>query len=155
MIEAPCARPTSFPVADVPSGAGEVANAGGGPVPDPYLAACPSRGLLARIGEKWAALALVELDAGPRRFGELLRRLQGVSQKMLTQTLRHLERDGLITRTLVSDRPIQVSYALTDRGRSLAPILFALKEWARLHYLDVENARQASDAVAALVTAAR
>lgn len=112
------------------------------PAPDPYLAACPSRALLARLGEKWSALALVELEAGPRRFGELQRRLQGVSQKMLTQTLRHLERDGLLQRTLLSDRPIQVSYALTPLGQSLAPILRALKDWVRVHYLQVAALQQ-------------
>ena len=112
--------------------------------PDPYLAACPSRALLARLGEKWSALALVELEAGPRRFGELQRRLQGVSQKMLTQTLRHLERDGLLQRTLLSDRPIQVSYALTPLGHSLAPILRALKDWVRVHYLQVAALQQAA-----------
>jgi DNA-binding HxlR family transcriptional regulator len=114
--------------------------------PDPYLAACPSRALLARLGEKWSALALVELEAGPRRFGELQRRLQGVSQKMLTQTLRHLERDGLLQRTLLSDRPIQVSYALTPLGHSLAPILRALKDWVRVHYLQVAALQEASAA---------
>lgn len=146
MFDSQVAPPVVLAVEKVSLSTMESTALGGGPAPDPYLAACPSRGLLARIGEKWAALALVELDAGPRRFGELQRRLQGVSQKMLTQTLRHLERDGLITRTLLSDRPIQVSYALTDRGRSLAPILFALKEWARLHYHAVEAARQTHDA---------
>lgn len=150
--DAPLALSADADAAQTPADAPEPA--GDGPAPDPYLAACPSRALLARIGEKWAALALVELETGPRRFGELQRRLQGVSQKMLTQTLRHLERDGLISRTLLSDRPIQVSYALTERGRSLAPILFALKEWARLHYLAVQNAREAHDALHAGVTAA-
>jgi len=147
MTDMPLAPPTPPMDLDIAGVPADVPTAtGDGPAPDPYLAACPSRGLLARIGEKWAALALAELEAGPRRFGELQRRLQGVSQKMLTQTLRHLERDGLISRTLLSDRPIQVSYALTERGRSLAPILFALKEWARVHYLAVEDARQAHDA---------
>ncbi|MFO1496662.1 MAG: helix-turn-helix domain-containing protein [Lysobacterales bacterium] len=117
-----------------------------GASPDPYLAACPSRALLARVGEKWATLALAELAAGPRRFAELMRRLQGVSQKMLTQTLRNLERDGLISRTLVCDRPIQVRYALTDRGQSLAPVLNALTAWARTHYLDVRRSQQDYDA---------
>ena len=128
-----------------PTDSSEPPQALDGPAPDPYLAACPSRVLLARIGEKWCALALVELELGSRRFGELQRRLQGVSQKMLTQTLRNLEQDGLISRTLVCDRPIQVSYALTERGRSLAPILRTLKEWARLNCLAVEHARQADD----------
>lgn len=114
--------------------------------PDPYAAACPSRALLARIGEKWATLIVAELQGGPRRFGALHRRLEGVSQKMLTQTLRNLERDGLLTRTLLSDRPIEVSYALTARGESLAAVVDALKEWARLHYLDVAREQHRYDA---------
>lgn len=142
-------RSARHPVAAAPSVVADAARLSAQLAPDPYHAACPSRALLARIGEKWAALALADLEAGPRRFGDLQRRLQGVSQKMLTQTLRHLERDGLITRTLISDRPIQVSYALSDHGRSLAPILFALKEWARLHYLAVEVARLTHDAALA------
>lgn len=154
MSDRPSAPP-SPPIDLAPANEPADASASASPAPDPYLAACPSRALLARIGEKWAALALVELEAGPRRFGELQRRLQGVSQKMLTQTLRHLERDGMISRTLLSDRPIQVSYALTERGRSLAPILFALKEWARLHYLAVEDARRAHDATHSGAAAAR
>ncbi len=109
------------------------------PSPDPYIAACPSRHLLARLGEKWAILAINDLADGPKRFGHLLRRIEGISQKMLTQTLRNLERDGLVVRTVVSDRPIQVSYSLTPMGCDLLPVVAAMKTWTQRHYLAVEG----------------
>lgn len=109
------------------------------PLPDPYLAACPSRHLLARLGEKWAILTINDLADGPKRFGHLLRRIEGVSQKMLTQTLRNLERDGIVFRTVVSDRPLQVSYSLTPMGCDLLPVVAAMKAWTQLHYLSVES----------------
>jgi len=101
--------------------------------PDAFVAACPSRELLARLGEKWAMLALVALDEGPMRFGALRRRLEGVSQKMLTQTLRNLERDGLVVRKVLAQRPIAVTYTLTCQARELAPIVRSLKAWAERH----------------------
>jgi DNA-binding HxlR family transcriptional regulator len=97
---------------------------------DAFLRLCPSRDLMARLGEKWTALALVALDGGPQRFGALLRRLEGVSQKMLSQTLKGLERDGLLTRTVRATRPLQVEYALTPAAAELVPIMAALKAWA-------------------------
>lgn len=106
---------------------------------------CPSRHLLARLGEKWTVLAITDLAGGPVRFGQLLRRLEGVSQKMLTQTLRNLERDGLISRAVVNDRPIQVSYALTPMGQDLLPVVAALTEWTRSHYVLVEAQQQLYD----------
>src|SRR5918993_413812 len=100
---------------------------------DAFLAGCPSRQLLARISDKWVALILAALGSdgphdpgqdcgdGPRsmRYSELARRLAGVSQKMLTQTLRSLERDGLLTRTVTPTVPVTVTYELTDLGLSL------------------------------------
>jgi DNA-binding HxlR family transcriptional regulator len=109
------------------------------PLPDPYIAACPSRRLLARLGEKWAILAINDLADGPKRFGHLRRRIEGVSQKMLTQTLRNLERDGIVDRKVVSDRPIQVSYALTPMGEDLLPVVAAMKTWTQRYYLSVEQ----------------
>jgi DNA-binding HxlR family transcriptional regulator len=97
--------------------------------PDAFLAACPSRAILARLGEKWALLAIAALLAEPQHFGELHRRLQGVSQKMLTQTLRSLERDGLIHREILDARPIRVKYSLTALGAEFAGHAMALKEW--------------------------
>ncbi|MGN6151329.1 MAG: winged helix-turn-helix transcriptional regulator [Lysobacteraceae bacterium] len=114
--------------------------------PDPYLAACPSRQLLARLGEKWAMLIVNDLAPGPKRFGQLARRIEGVSQKMLTQTLRNLERDGLVARTVVCDRPIAVSYALTAMGADLLPIMAAMKTWTQQHVLDVERENRRYDA---------
>lgn len=110
-----------------------------GPDPDPYSAACPSRLLLERLGEKWAILVIVDLAEGPRRFGQLLRRIEGVSQKMLTQTLRNLQRDGIVARTVVSDKPLQVSYALTPMGENLLPIVAEMKHWTQRYYRQVER----------------
>ncbi len=116
------------------------------PAPDPYLAACPSRSVMAQLGEKWALLVLNDLADGPRRFGHLLKRIEGVSQKMLTQTLRNLERDGLVTREVLSDRPIQVAYALTPMGEALLPVAAALKTWVQTHYLAIERHNRRYDA---------
>ncbi|HBX80598.1 MAG: helix-turn-helix domain-containing protein [Propionibacteriaceae bacterium] len=97
---------------------------------DPYVADCPSRRLLDRIGDRWTVLIVVALDPGPQRFGALASRVGGISQKMLTQTLRSLERDGFVTRTAYPEIPPRVEYALTPLGRSLLKPLRALEEWA-------------------------
>jgi len=123
----------------------EKPHAASGPTPDAFVRVCPSRRLLARIGEKWALMAVVALAEGPVRFGGLLRRLEGVSQKMLSQTLRNLERDGLITRTLVDERPLRVDYALTESGRDLLPLAQALKAWAERRLRDVDEANRRYD----------
>ncbi len=102
--------------------------------PDAFLKACPSRALLARVAEKWTLLVLVALDPGPRRFGALLRHIEGVSQKMLTQTLRSLERDDLVSRQLYDEMPLRVEYTLTDRGRSLLPLASDLKRWTEENF---------------------
>ena len=114
-----------------------------GPAPDAFVSICPSRMVLSRIGDKWTMLALVTLAAGPVRFGALRRRLQGVSQKMLSQTLRNLERDGVVSRTVATERPLRVDYELTARGRTLLPLAAALKTWAEQNLKDIErsNAR--------------
>lgn len=103
--------------------------------PDAFLRACPSRALLARIAEKWALLVLVALEEGPMRFGALRRRVEGVSQKMLTQTLRALERDSLVTRHLYDEMPLRVEYELTERGRSLMPLAAQLKQWTEENFV--------------------
>lgn len=118
---------------------------GDGPAPDAFVRICPSRDVLARLGEKWATLAIVALKDEPKRFGALLRRLEGVSQKMLSQTLRSLERDGLITRTLRDQRPLRVDYALTARGMDLVPIVLALKAWAEANLHDIEASNRRYD----------
>jgi DNA-binding HxlR family transcriptional regulator len=117
------------------------------PAPDPYLAICPSRGVMSRLGEKWALLVLIDLANGPKRFGHLRKRIEGVSQKMLTQTLRNLERDGLLMREVLSDRPIQVAYSLTPMGETLLPVAAALKTWVQAHYLAIERQNRRYDAL--------
>ncbi|MEI2775355.1 MAG: helix-turn-helix domain-containing protein [Tetrasphaera sp.] len=112
---------------------------------DAYLAGCPSRRLLDRIADKWVALVLKSLAAGPQRYSDLARQLAGVSQKMLTQTLRNLERDGLLTRTVTAEVPVRVDYELTPLGSSLGQLLGDLKSWAEEHMPDVDEARQRYD----------
>lgn len=113
---------------------------------DAYLAQCPARQLLDRIADKWVSLAVNALADGPQRYTDLHRRLASVSQKMLTQTLRHLERDGLVTRTVHPAVPVRVEYALTPLGRSLLPVMQAVKSWAEQHMDEVRSAREAYDA---------
>lgn len=127
---------------------------------DAFLAGCPSRQLLDRISDKWVALILAALGrdgpdrpgdertGGPRamRYSELSRRLAGVSQKMLTQTLRSLERDGLLTRTVIPTVPVTVSYELTDLGLSLHDLMRGIKAWAEAHMDEVHTNREKYDA---------
>ncbi|RNL80395.1 winged helix-turn-helix transcriptional regulator [Nocardioides marmorisolisilvae] len=113
---------------------------------DAFMADCPSRKLLDRISDKWVALALASLSEGPQRYSELSRRLAGVSQKMLTQTLRTLERDGLVFRVVTPSVPVRVDYELTDLGHSLQETMLVLKAWAEEHMDQVEAARTAYDA---------
>jgi DNA-binding HxlR family transcriptional regulator len=110
-----------------------------------FLAECPSRQLLDRLTDKWTTLLLVALADRPQRYSELARAVAGVSQKMLTQTLRNLERDGLVTRHLTPSVPVRVDYELTDLGRSLLPVVRAVKDWAELHMPDVRTARDRFD----------
>ncbi|MDV2476290.1 winged helix-turn-helix transcriptional regulator [Rhodococcus zopfii] len=121
---------------------------------DAYLAACPSRRLLDRISDKWVALVLAALgdDSGaprPMRYSELSRHLAGVSQKMLTQTLRNLERDGLITRTVTPTVPVTVTYEPTDLGLSLRALMKQVKAWAEANMDEVLTNRERYDAQAA------
>ena len=116
---------------------------------DAFMAGCPSRQLLDRISDKWVALVLAALASdGQLRYSELSRRLAGVSQKMLTQTLRALERDGLITRTVTPTVPVTVEYDLTALGASLQQVMLTLKDWAESHMDDVIGHRERYDAVA-------
>ena len=116
---------------------------------DAFLAACPSRQVLARISDKWVTLILVALADGPRRYSDLGRIIAGVSQKMLTQTLRTLERDGLISRTVTAGVPARVDYQLTRLGESLMPAVNAVKAWAETHIGQIEASRAAYDRRAA------
>jgi len=110
---------------------------------DPYSRGCPSRDVLDQIGSKWAVLVIGELGRhGACRFTELRQQLAGVSEKMLTQTLRTLERDGLVLRTVYPEAPIRVQYELTPLGQTLRGPLKALTEWSVQHIEDVLTARE-------------
>ncbi len=112
---------------------------------DPYQAGCPTRRILDRIGDRWTVLIVSVLGDGDARFSELRRRIEGVSQKMLTQTLRGLERDGLVRRTVYPEVPVRVEYALTEAGRTLLEPLRALQEWSIEHLSDVSASQHAYD----------
>src|ERR1700728_5075471 len=98
-------------------------------------------GVLARVGDKWSVLIIVLLGDGPKRFNEVKRMVGGISQRMLTLTLRGLERDGLVTRTVFPTIPPRVDYELTDLRRSLSEPVEALGQWARDHQTAIEDAR--------------
>jgi DNA-binding HxlR family transcriptional regulator len=101
--------------------------------------------VLARVGDKWSVLVIMLLIEGPRRFNELRRMIDGISQRMLTLTLRGLERDGLVTRTVFPTIPPRVDYELTDLGRGLADPVRALGQWAFKHIPEIERARSSFD----------
>jgi DNA-binding HxlR family transcriptional regulator len=101
--------------------------------------------VLARVGDKWSVLVIMLLGQGPRRFNELKRMIGGISQRMLTLTLRGLERDGLITRTVFPTIPPRVDYELTDLGRGLCQPVVALGAWAHSHLAEIESARAKFD----------
>jgi DNA-binding HxlR family transcriptional regulator len=111
---------------------------------DVYAPSCPSRVVLDRIGDRWTALIVGMLEDGPRRFGEI-RDAMGITGKVLTQTLRTLERDGLITRTAYSEIPPRVEYALTPLGLTLREPLATIRDWAEAHVHDIVRARFAFD----------
>lgn len=107
---------------------------------DPYADGCPTRRVLDRIGDRWTVLIVGTLESGPHRFTEIRKSVSGISQKMLTQTLRGLERDGLVTRTVFAEVPPRVEYELTTAGRTLCAPLKALEEWSIEHFGDVREA---------------
>ncbi|SRR6188768_1236081 len=113
---------------------------------DVFLAECPSRQLLDRLSDKWVTLVMVALEGGSRRYSQLSRTIAGVSQKMLTQTLRTLERDGLVTRTVTASVPVTVTYELTGLGHSLQRVIHGLKDWAESNMGEVLAARSSYDA---------
>ena len=104
---------------------------------------CESRQALDRIADKWTCLVVYALVDGPARHGQLRRRIEGVSQKMLTQTLRSMEADGLVERTVIDVIPPHVEYALTPLGRTLIEPLTAICRWAMDHLPDLQQARAA------------
>lgn len=112
-----------------------------------YQGNCPTREILDRIADKWTTLIIgVLAHGGTRRFNELRRLIGGISQKMLTQTLRDLERDGLVQRTMFPEIPPRVEYALTPLGRTLCDPLSALGKWASDHMQEVRSAQRTFDA---------
>lgn len=110
------------------------------PVPDPWNAACPSRAVIGLLADKWVLLLVPLLRRGPQRNGDLLRGAEGVSQKMLTQTLRELERHGLVARHDYREVPPRVEYTLTPLGHSLADAVVALDDWVVRHYYEMADA---------------
>ncbi|AKJ11602.1 HxlR family transcriptional regulator [Streptomyces incarnatus] len=112
---------------------------------DAFLRACPSHQLLGRLSDKWVGLVIAALSGGTKRYSDLGRQIAGVSPKMLTQTLRTLERDGIISRTVTPSVPVRVDYDLTPLGTSLATLLTAVKDWAETHFEEVRAARERYD----------
>jgi DNA-binding HxlR family transcriptional regulator len=106
---------------------------------------CPTREVLDRVGDKWSVLVIVLLGQRTHRFNELHRSIEGISQRMLTLTVRALERDGLVSRTVYPEVPPRVEYELTDLGRSLLDPLNALAAWAKTHRSDIQAARVRHD----------
>ena len=112
------------------------------PVPDVN---CPHRLLLDQITDKWSVLILAALDAGPMRFNAIRRRLNGITQKALTQSLRRLERNGIVARRVVPFSPVAVEYRIAPLGRTLQPPFLALYAWTVANLADVERARHEFD----------
>ena len=113
---------------------------------DPFNSSCPSQGILALIGSKWSMLLLCILADGPVRSGELGRRAGGISQKMLTQTLRELERHGIVHRRDFAEIPPRVEYSLTPLGRSLSQLVRRIEEWVESNYSRMTRVARSYDA---------
>jgi DNA-binding HxlR family transcriptional regulator len=113
---------------------------------DAFNGQCPTRVVLDQIADKWTVLVLGALDAGPVRFNALKRRLDGISQKMLSQTLKELERNGLVARRAFATVPVTVEYSLTPLGAALTGPVNALREWAETNICQMLAAQQRYDA---------
>lgn len=111
----------------------------------PYRADCATRPILDRVGDRWTVLVVGVLGGGDARFSEVKRRIEGISQKMLTQTLRGLERDGLVRRTVFPEVPVRVEYALTETGRTLLEPLRALQHWSIDNVATIAASQEAYD----------
>lgn len=116
---------------------------------DAFRRECTSRAVLDLLANKWVCLTVGALRSGTLRFSALRRRLDGITQKMLTQTLRELERGGLVRRTVYPTVPPRVDYALTTLGRDVAHLLDGIREWSEQHVPDIEAAQQRFDERAA------
>lgn len=122
---------------------------GNGKLTGDFKSDCPAtREILTRVGDKWSVLVVVALGGESMRFNELRRELEGISQRVLTATLRGLERDGIVKRTVYPTNPPQVDYALTKLGKTLLEPLGVLALWAQGHRADVMKARDAFDRAA-------
>jgi DNA-binding HxlR family transcriptional regulator len=121
---------------------------------DAFIRGCPTNQLLDRLSDKWVSLVVSALAAGPLRYSDLSRKIAGVSPKMLTQTLRSLERDGILSRTVTPSVPVRVDYELTPLGRSLSLLLMAVKDWAETHIEEVREARDRYDTEAGAAASA-
>ena len=106
---------------------------------------CPIRNVVAKIGDKWSMLILFAIVDGPDRFNSIRSRIQGISQRMLTQTLRDLERDGYVNRTVYPEVPVRVEYELTDTGKALVKHLYAVVNWAGENHDSINRARAEFD----------
>jgi DNA-binding HxlR family transcriptional regulator len=106
---------------------------------------CPAREILARVGDKWSVYIVATLGGGPLRFSELRRKIEGISQRMLTLTLRGLERDGLVTRTVYPTVPPSVEYALTALGKTLIDPVMTLVAWAEKNRGRIQDSRDRFD----------
>ena len=113
--------------------------------PNVYNATCPTRHVLELIADKWAALIVGLLENGPVRFAALQRQIDGISQKMLTQNLRNLERNGLVLRTVYAEVPPRVEYALTPLGQTLCEPLAAIRVWSEANINAISTAQQHYD----------
>jgi DNA-binding HxlR family transcriptional regulator len=111
---------------------------------DVYSRSCPSRAVLNLVAGRWTSLIIGSMETGPRRFGEIRRQLDGITQKVLTDKLRRLERDGIVKRTVV-ERPLEVHYELTPLGQTLVGPLAAIREWSEVHIDEVNLSRKAYD----------
>ncbi|WNG13809.1 winged helix-turn-helix transcriptional regulator [Cystobacter fuscus] len=120
--------------------------------PKVFAVDCPSRLLFDEIADKWSMMVLTVLDTGPLRFNEIKRRLEGVTQKALTQCLRRLERNGLLTRRVLPLSPVAVEYEISPLGRTLQKPFKALYAWTMESMDQVEEARRAFDARARATT---
>lgn len=118
--------------------------------PQHFSVDCPSRKLLDQIADKWSMMVLAVLDPGPMRFNAIKRHLEGVTQKALTQCLRRLERNGIVSRRVIPVSPVAVEYEITPLGRSLQPPFKALYAWTLEHLQEVDRARNAFDLRAAV-----
>ena len=114
--------------------------------PNAYAANCPTRQILDRVGDKWAVLILILLRNDPLRFNQLRRAIEGISQKMLSQVLKSLERDGLVRRRAIATVPVTVEYSITPLGATLAGAVDPLRDWAENNLKEVLNAQRRYDA---------